>query len=222
MVYFVPNSHKCKSKLKSKKIYLIRHGQTEFNRRGMVQGSGIDAPLNETGYQQATAFFEAYKNVSFDKIYISTLQRTLQSVQSFLDLGIPHERLSGLNEINWGEKEGMPFSKEDQDYYLQVTSAWEKGQVNLGIEGGESPLDVQNRQKVALQHILTQTGEKTILICMHGRAIRILLCLLLNYHLKHMDTFPHSNLGLYKINYFNNRFSIEWTNDTRHLNGFKF
>ena len=217
-----PNRHKCKLKLKSKKIYLIRHGQTEYNKHGMVQGSGIDAPLNETGYRQATAFFKAYGDISFDKIYISTLQRTRQSVQSFLDLGIPYEKLSGLNEINWGEKEGMPISKEDHDYYLQVTSAWENGQVDLGIAGGESPVDVRNRQKVAMDHILTKTEEKTILICMHGRAMRILLCELLNYHLKHMDTFPHSNLGLYKINYSGNHFSIEWTNDTRHLNGFEF
>lgn len=215
-----PNSHKCKLKLKSKKIYLIRHGQTDYNKRGVVQGSGIDAPLNETGYKQAEAFFNTYKDISFDKIYISTLQRTRQSVQSFLEKGIPHEALSGLNEINWGEKEGMPFTKEDHDYYLQVTSAWENGQVDLGIAGGESPVDVRDRQKVAIDHILNKTEEKTILICMHGRAIRILLCEMLNYHLKHMDTFPHSNLGLYKINYTGERFSIEWTNDTRHLNGF--
>ena len=208
--------------MKSKKIYLIRHGQTDFNKRGMVQGSGIDAPLNETGRQQANAFFKAYGDISFDKIYISTLQRTRQSVQPFLDLGIPHEKLGGLNEINWGEKEGMAISQEDHDYYLQMTAAWENGQVDLSIAGGESPLTVQNRQKVALEHILSNTEEKTVLICMHGRAIRILLCLLLNHHLKHMDTFPHSNLGLYKINYVGARFSVEWTNDTRHLNGIKF
>ena len=207
--------------MKSKKIYLIRHGQTEYNRKGMVQGSGIDAPLNDTGYQQAAAFFKAYRDISFDKIYISTLQRTKQSVQPFLDLGISHERLSGLNEINWGEKEGMPFSQKDHDYYLQVTSAWENGQVDLGIAGGESPLEVNARQKVAMDHILTRTEEKTILICMHGRAMRILLCHLLNYHLRYMDTFPHNNLGLYTINYSGRRFSIEWTNDTRHLNGIK-
>lgn len=187
----------------------------------MVQGSGIDAPLNETGYQQASAFFKAYKDISFDKIYISTLQRTRQSVQSFLDLGIPYEKLSGLNEINWGEKEGMLISQKDKDYYLKVTSAWEKGQVDLGISGGESPLDVQARQKVALDLILAKTEEQTILICMHGRAMRILLCGLLNYHLRHMDTFPHSNLGLYKITYSGDGFSIETTNDTTHLNGFK-
>ena len=216
-----PYWHKCKLKLKSKKIYLIRHGQTEYNRQGMVQGSGIDAPLNETGYQQATAFFKAYRDISFDKIYISTLQRTRQSVQSFLDLGIPHEKLSGLNEINWGEKEGMPFSQQDHDYYLKVTSAWENGQVDLGIAGGESPLEVSARQKAAMDHILTRAEEKTILICMHGRAMRILLCDLLNYHLRYMDTFPHSNLGLYTINFSGKRFSIEWTNDTRHLNGIK-
>jgi len=72
-----------------KEIYLIRHGETAYNRLGVVQGSGIDAELNDLGKAQAQAFYEAYQHLPFQKIYISELQRTFQSVQAFIEAGIP-------------------------------------------------------------------------------------------------------------------------------------
>ncbi len=62
-------------KLSSKKIYIVRHGQTNFNLQGIVQGSGVDSSLNAMGRAQAAAFFKAYQSVAFDKIYTSTLKK---------------------------------------------------------------------------------------------------------------------------------------------------
>lgn len=202
--------------MKGKKIYLIRHGQTDYNLRGIVQGSGIDAPLNDTGKAQAEAFHKAYKTTAFDKVYTSTLQRAIQSVDGFIKQDIPHERLSGLNEISWGTREGTEITPEEDEYYYEVIKEWQSGNTSLPIEGGESPEMVQKRQKEALDQIL-QGEDECVLICMHGRAIRILLCLMLNYPLKYMDEFEHTNLCLYKISYTGNMFSIDWHNDTRHL-----
>src|SRR5258708_29183342 len=92
-------------KLTSKKIYLVRHGQTDFNLRGIVQGSGVDSSLNDTGRAQALAFYQAYGDVPFDKVYTSRLRRTVETVRSFIDHGVLHEALGGLNEISWGTKE---------------------------------------------------------------------------------------------------------------------
>src|SRR6478736_6501366 len=89
--YFIYFCRQNKLKLTSKKIYLIRHGQTDFNLRGIVQGSGVDTSLNERGRDQAQAFFQAYKKVAFDKIYTSALKRSFESVQSFVALGLPYE-----------------------------------------------------------------------------------------------------------------------------------
>lgn len=203
--------------MRSKKIYLIRHGQTEYNKMGIVQGCGVDSVLNEEGERQAASFFKTYKNTHFDKIYTSSLQRSIQSVQSFIDLGIPHEMLPGLNEIHWGNKEGQPITPEENDYYLSVTRSWQEGNVDCCIEGGESPVLVQARQQIAINHILSQTDERQILICMHGRAMRILLCLLLNYELKCMDNFEHNNLGLYLLTYTGSMFSVDLYNDRSHL-----
>src|SRR6185503_16437267 len=85
-----------------KTLYIVRHGQTDLNKQGIVQGRGLDTDLNEEGRKQAKLFFNAYKNVPFDKIYISELKRTQQSIQPFIDLGITYEKLSGLDELAWG------------------------------------------------------------------------------------------------------------------------
>ena len=207
------------TKLKTKKIYIIRHGQTDYNKRGIVQGSGIDAPLNELGRAQAALFYEFYKELPFDKIYTSALIRTHQSVQGFLDLGISHESLTGLNEIHWGAKEGKPFSPDDHEEYETVTGLWSTGATHHAIAGGESPDQVMQRQKVALDHILSQLDERLILIAMHGRAIRIFLCLLLNYPLKQMDNFDHANLCLYQLTYDEGNFSLDKANCQNHLEG---
>jgi len=203
--------------LNSKKIYIVRHGQTDFNLQNIVQGSGVDSNLNDRGRAQAQAFFKTYKNVAFDKIYTSTLKRTMQTVKGFLDLGLPNESLPGLNEISWGTKEGFKITPDEDQYYHYMLRQWQLGNTTLRIEGGESPDDVVTRMKPAVDYIMSNTDEQTVLICMHGRAIRILLCILLNYPLKSMDMFEHENLCLYLLHYSENVFTIKLHNDTSHL-----
>jgi probable phosphoglycerate mutase len=203
--------------LASKKIYLIRHGQTDYNLKGIVQGSGVDSSLNDTGRAQAAAFYRAYRDVQFDKIYTSRLKRTGESVQSFLDSDIPSEAMGGLNEISWGNKEGQKITPEEDEYYHWMLQQWQLGNTAKRIEFGESPEDVVARQKPVIDLILSRPEESTILICMHGRALRILLCQLLHYPLKSMDLFEHENLGLYLLNFTGTMFAIEKHNDTQHL-----
>lgn len=201
----------------SKKIFLVRHGQTDYNLKGIVQGSGIDAPLNWNGHKQAAAFFEAYKDIPFDKVYYTGLQRTRQSIQSFIDLGIPSESIPELNEISWGRYEGVPMTHEENTYYNSMLERWASGDLDYAIEGGESPVMVSQRLEKGIEKILSQKGE-TILICMHGRAMRILLCYLLRYDLRYMDVFLHQNLGLYLIHQDDvGTFKIEKYNSGDHL-----
>jgi len=203
--------------LSSKKIYLIRHGQTDFNLRNIVQGSGVDSSLNATGRAQAQAFFDTYKDVPFKKVYTSALVRSQESIKSFLDLGLPHEAFAGLNEISWGTKEGQPITPEEDEYYHYMLKQWQLGNTSMKIEKGESPEDVVNRMKPVMEYILSKEDENPILICMHGRSIRILLCYLLKMDLSHMDSFEHRNLGLYLLDYSNSVFTIEKHNDVDHL-----
>ena len=201
-----------------KKIYLVRHGQTKFNQQGVVQGRGIDAPLNETGIRQAEMFYQAYKNISFEKVYTSSLKRTHESVQQFIKDGIEHEEYEGFDEISWGLHEGAEASEERNVYFRDIIAQWTQGKTHIKIEGGESPEDVAERQMLVINKILG-SSEDVILVCMHGRAIRILLCKLLDYPLSEMDKFAHANLGLYVLDYTDGVFNINLENSTRHLVG---
>jgi broad specificity phosphatase PhoE len=203
--------------LSIKKVYLIRHGQTDYNLQNIVQGSGVDTCLNQTGYDQATRFFQAYKHVPFDKVYTSVLQRTIQSIQSFIDLGIPHEAHATLNEICWGRKEGKKVTPHDDDEYLRLISDWDAGRLESRIEGGETPNEVAARLDTFIELMLSRPEEKTILICMHGRAMRVLLCRLLHYPVQYMNLFEHHNLGLYELHYTGTMFSVRRHMDIGHL-----
>lgn len=184
---------------------------------GIVQGRGVDSSLNEVGRAQAEKFYQAYKHHNWDWVYTSALRRTHESVKSFIDEGIGHTALEGLDEIHWGSKEGKPFNENDHAYYREVTRRWRRGETHQTIAGGESPEQVWKRQKVALDHILQQRHEKSVLICMHGRAIRIFLCLLLNYPLRSMDLFQHYNTGVYKLSYTGGLFRVDDANNVDHL-----
>jgi probable phosphoglycerate mutase len=205
--------------LNRKKIYIVRHGQTDFNLKGVVQGSGIDAPINSRGEAQAKAFFEAYQAVDFDHIYYSGLIRTRQSILGFLELGIPSRSLPELNEISWGTFEGTPMTPEEGEYYRHMLAQWQLGNLDYAIAGGESPNLVAQRLKLALEEILSGPGD-TILVCMHGRAMRIFLSLILGTDLKMMDQYSHQNLCLYVVESKETAgFQLVKNNETTHLKG---
>ncbi|MCK5209121.1 MAG: histidine phosphatase family protein [Cyclobacteriaceae bacterium] len=203
-----------------KKIYLIRHGQTGHNHRGIVQGRYVNSKLSKKGYKQAAAFFEAYKDVSFQKVYTSTLQRTKQTIQQFLDLGLPYEELPGLDEICWGESEGLFADGENNKKYYDIINTWKSGNLNPRLEGGENPLDVQKRQEEALSYIASQP-EDLVLVCMHGRALKIMLAWITGLHMKDMDSFDHDNLSLYILDYENNKWIIDAHDERDHLDNIK-
>ncbi len=184
----------------------------------MVQGSGIDSNLNELGRLQSNSFYEKYKHISFDKIYLSKLKRTYQTVKPFIDLQIPFQKLEGLNELSWGAKEGRPLTPIDDINYQNILNGWRKGYIHLKEAGGESPLDVAKRQKIALKYIFSNNHEKNILICMHGRAMRCFLSLLLDTPLSQMDQYEHSNTSLYVLKQdHNSNITLEIKNCSKHL-----
>src|ERR1700712_321398 len=118
-----------------KTLYIVRHGQTDLNKQGIVQGRGMNTDLNDEGRKQAGQFFNAYKDVPFDKIYISELKRTQQSIQQFIDLGIPYEKLEGLDELAWGIHEGQPSTPETKSAFMKIVRNWVDGKLDSKFEG---------------------------------------------------------------------------------------
>lgn len=203
--------------MNTKKIYLTRHGQTDFNLQGIVQGSGIDSDLNALGRAQGQAFYDYYKQLPFDKLYVSGLKRTHQSMDNFMKAGMPYEMLPDLNEISWGSREGVPVDEVGNAFYNDMIERWRAGETDHKIDGGESPEEVAIRMRNGLDHILSKTDEETVLICMHGRAMRVMLAVMLNYSLQRMDAFEHVNLCLYELTYTGSLFTIDRYCDTSHL-----
>ena len=103
------------------RLYIIRHAETEHNKLGLIQGSEVDSNLNEIGKQQSDLFFDFYKGINFEKIYTSGLKRTFQTVQRFIDIGIPFEKFDEFNEISWGVNQGQ---NDDLKEYKELTESW--------------------------------------------------------------------------------------------------
>ncbi len=202
---------------RSKTVYIIRHGQTDLNKQGIVQGRGMDTDLNAYGILQAEAFYQAYKHVPFDKVYTSTLKRTHQTVHKFIESGIPWVQYPGLDELAWGIYEGQESTDETKLAFGTMMRNWTSGELHYKFENGESPLEVKERQLVVLENLIEDNNDQNILICMHGRALRLFLCLLTNRPISEMDHFPHFNTSLYKVEYDGREFKIIDFNNTDHL-----
>ena len=182
-----------------KHIYIIRHGETDYNKSGYLQGSTINSSLNDRGKKQAHAFFEHYKSIPFDKIYTSVLKRSIESVDEFVNLGIPIEHHIELNEINWGKFEGKKLTIAATYRINRIINKWKEGKTDLEIPGGDSPNDLEKRQKKVIDLIFSRPEEQNILISMHGRAMRIFICQLMQLSLSKMDQYKHDNLALYHL-----------------------
>ncbi len=200
----------------SKTVYIVRHGETDYNRMGIVQGSGVDTSLNDTGRLQAQAFYQHYQQTGFEVVLTSTLRRTHETMSPFIEQGLPWEQYSEINEICWGEHEGKKSSPEMHLQYKEMIEAWEAGQLDAKLKGAESAADLQARLS-AFVEALSRRPEERILVCSHGRAMRALMCLLRNQSLQLMNTYKHANTGLYKAAYEQDTYRFLLQNDTSHL-----
>ena len=198
-------------------IYIIRHGETDLNKRGIVQGRGLDTDLNEHGRLQAEAFHQTYKHIPFDFIYTSTLKRTHQTVDNFIKSDIPWEQFPGLDELAWGIYEGRENSIENRKAFKELLNNWTTGNLDFKFENGESPNEVKLRQLEVIKKLKEHSGNQNILICMHGRALRLFLCLLTNISATEMEQFPHQNTCLYKVEYDGENFTIIDFDNIDHL-----
>jgi phosphoserine phosphatase len=200
-----------------KELYIIRHGETDYNRLGIVQGRGVNTDLNELGREQGEAFYQYYKQVPFDKVYTSALKRTHQTVKRFIEDGKPWEQLPGLDELSFGIWEGKESKTDWVSAFQEMRKYWNSGQCDLFFEKGESPNQVAERLQQALDVILSRPDEKRVLVCMHGRSLLVLMCLLSQLPVSCMENFKHSNTCLYRVSYSDGQFSILEANDIRHL-----
>ncbi|HKK76963.1 MAG TPA: histidine phosphatase family protein [Saprospiraceae bacterium] len=204
--------------MSTKTIYIVRHGQTDFNKLGIVQGSGINSSLNKTGWQQAWAFYEKYKDENFDAVLTSGLLRTHETMTPFIKDGLPWEQFEEINEICWGKHEGKKSTPAMKEEFLNLLDAWGKGDYQASIGGGESAQDMWDRLRVFVDR-LKQRPEERLLVCSHGRAMRCLMTVLQNDPIRKMQDYHHANTGLYLVDYTPDVFKFQLQNDLSHLEG---
>ena len=195
------------------KLYIIRHAETEYNRKGIIQGSEVDSDINDVGESQANSFYEYYKNINFDKIYVSDLKRTFQTIRRFTENGLSYEKLKEFNEISWGVNQGKNDDLED---YARLIDTWLAGNLDNKFEEGESPNEMSVRLVKGFNKVLDDDHD-TVLLCIHGRALRILLSKIIDNDLTKMDKYVHSNTGLYILEYKNDKYEILGSNVRNHL-----
>ena len=195
------------------KLYIIRHAETEYNRKGIIQGSEVDSDINDVGESQANSFYEYYKNINFDKIYVSDLKRTFQTIRRFTEKGSSYEKLKEFNEISWGINQGKSDDLED---YARLIDTWLAGNLDNKFKEGESPNEMSVRLVKGFNKVLDDDHD-TVLLCIHGRALRILLSKIIDNDLTKMDKYVHSNTGLYILEYKNGKYEILGSNLRDHL-----
>lgn len=199
------------------KIYIYRHGQTIYNVEGIVQGRGVDSSLNEVGQAQAQAFYEYYKHLSFDRILTSSLKRTIETAAPFeTALEVPVERLSDLDEINWGVYEGKKADPQMREDYVRLLQQWREGVSTAAFEGGDSALDMQERLLKVIEYFKS-LEDKQILVCTHGGCLAYLMTLLQEQPLSTMPEYKHQNTGLCVFQYDGSKFHLLLQDDTSHL-----
>ena len=197
-------------------LYIIRHGETEFNRKNIVQGSGVDSDLNDTGHEQARAFYETYQGVDFQLVVTSKLRRTHQTVRHFLDKNIPWIETPDINEISWGTHEGLPATPERTALYKEMIGHWTQGNYDASLPEGETAAQLRARVDRFVAWLRTR-HEKHILIATHGRTLRCLITALKGLGPADMEGAIHSNTGLYVVHFQDGQCIFEMENDTSHL-----
>lgn len=198
------------------KIYLIRHGETDWNIVKRLQGA-TDIPLNENGEALAGATCEGMKDVRIDMIFTSPLKRayrTAELMRGERDIPIiPDDR---IREICFGDYEGLVsrsegYSIPDPDFKFFFT----KTELYKTPPNGESIESLLKRTGEFLEELKSREDlrDKNILVSSHGAAVRALLTNVEKCDIAHFwGNGVHKNCGVSCVELVDGEYQILWEN----------
>lgn len=172
------------------KIYLARHGQTNWNRLGKIQGSR-DVELDEEGFEQAHELGRnlLHKGLKISKIYTSIQKRAVDTAKIVsADTGVGFVEVEGLEEINLGRWEGMTWGQV-RERYSGDFDEWMNNREHSRAHGGESYADMTRRVLEVLDGIISENNGD-VMVVTHGAVIMCLLC--------RLSGTPYSEMTRYK------------------------
>lgn len=153
------------------KIYVIRHGLTELNKQGKVNGQ-IDEPLTPEGIEQAKAAIVLMPE-SIKHIYTSPLLRARQTAEIINSrLKLPIYQHEGIKEIHMGSLAGKAWTEMEGG--LQLKKKHRSVQFDYSPHGGESAAETKKRVRTLLEQIHVKHGHHEVLLVTHGGIIRTL------------------------------------------------
>ena len=143
------------------RVLIIRHGQTDWNKQGLLQGT-IDIPLNDVGIEQAVNARAQLENEKIDVCFCSPLTRTRQTADALLDgSGVPIIYDERIVERGFGEFEGSSI------YDIDFDSTWIPGSPSI-CKGMESFEMLYERVADFFDDIYEEYKDKTVLVVTHG------------------------------------------------------
>lgn len=156
-------------------FYIVRHGETEWNRKGLLQGHS-DIPLSKTGIIQAKEIAQELKNIKFNKAYSSDLLRAQKTAEIIaLQHKLTVETTKLLRERMHGKYEGKPVSSLEEVGKI-TEKLTDKQRFAYKIdENTESDEEIVARLITFIREVAVGNPGKTILISTHGGIMRALL-----------------------------------------------
>jgi len=198
------------------KLYLIRHGQSEWNELKKIQGQ-TNTNLTKHGKDQAKMLANMLIDENIDVIYTSDLNRAKDTAKTISEkINKPLIYSEFLREIKFGIWEGLTIS-EIEDRYKDQYLIWNKSPDELILDNAETLQILKDRVMNWINPILLENKEKNIAIVSHGTTLKVLMLSLLGIPLFHYKNFTISNVGLSVIECrdFNN--VLTKLNDLSHL-----
>ncbi|MCC3869137.1 histidine phosphatase family protein [Terrisporobacter mayombei] len=199
------------------KLILVRHGITVCNEVGDLSGL-TDSILSEKGKLQANKIAEYLKYEVIDKIYTTPFSRTKDTIKKLAEVkNIQAKETCQLNEINFGDFEGLSFKVIEEKYPEEVERMIKEG-FEYKYPNGESSKDTFIRVKNEMSKIINSNDNSTVLICSHGGTIRNIISYLLCDDYKYHWNFKIDNGSITEIEVDNNFAVINKLNDTSYMN----
>jgi broad specificity phosphatase PhoE len=153
------------------RIYIVRHGETDANKKGFAQG-WTDDPLNDNGRILAKITGQGMKDIHFDQCISSPLIRARETAEIILresDNSVSVSFDDRIKEMNFGSFEGMSIRDEMVIRFLNEPV------VDYSFPNGESIKEVMKRTQEFLKELIAKDDGKTYLVSTHGCALRAML-----------------------------------------------
>lgn len=179
-------------------VYMVRHGETDWNRAHRMQGWS-DIPLNERGREQASFAARALASVPLDVIYTSPLKRAEKTAEIIRgERKIPLFAEKGFIEINLGKWDGHTPDEMDVLYPGQY-DIWRSTPGDVHIDGGETFAKVQERAWKAFLSMVDKEKGKHILLVSHMGCLSTILFKIAGYPLNDLWKHPIGNCALCRV-----------------------